>query len=133
MPPNRELLQSLYDAMARGDVGAVLGTMHPEIDWNEAEGHPYADHNPYTSPQRVAEEVFGRLMGEFDGFAVTPQKIVAEGDTVVALGRYSGTHRLSRRPLDAQFAHVWTVRDGQITRFQQYTDTAQYQRLATSI
>ena len=129
MPSNRELIQSLYQAFGRGDAGTVLGAMHPEVDWKEAEGSPYADQNPYTGPQRVGEGVFGRLMADFDGFTVTPQRLVADGDTVIAVGRYTGTRQGSGQPLDAQFAHVWTIGDGQITGFQQYTDTAQYQRL----
>jgi uncharacterized protein len=132
MPSNRELVQSLYDAFGRGDAGAVLGAMHAEIEWNEAEGSPYADQNPYTGPQRVGEGVFGRLLADFDGFTVTPQQLVAEGDAVVALGRYSGIHKASGQPLHAQFAHVWTIRHGQVAAFQQYTDTAQYQRLVTT-
>ena len=76
MPSNREMIESLYDAFARGDAGAVLGAMHPQIDWNEAEGSPYADQNPYTGPQRVGEGVFGRTMADFDGFTATPQKII---------------------------------------------------------
>lgn len=129
MPSNRELVQSLYDAFAQGDAGTVLGAMHPEVDWNEAEGSPYADNNPYTGPQRVGEGVFGRLMGDWDNFAVKPERLVAEGDTVVSLGRYTGTHKGNGRPLNAQFAHVWTIEDGKVTRFQQYTDTAQYQEI----
>ncbi|MGK7311515.1 MAG: nuclear transport factor 2 family protein [Candidatus Longimicrobiales bacterium M2_2A_002] len=132
MPANRDLVQSLYDAFARGDAGTVLGAMHENVDWNEAEGGPYADQNPYSSPQQVGEGVFGRLMEEFDGFTVTPHKLVADGETVVAFGRYTGTHRASGRPLDAQFAHEWIVRDGRVVGFQQYTDTAQYQQLRAS-
>ena len=132
MPSNRDLVQSLYDAFGRGDAGAVLGAMDPEVDWNEAEGSPYADGNPYTGPGRVGEGVFGRLMADYDGFTVSPTAYVADGDRVVALGRYTGTHRASGQPLDAQFAHVWTVEGGRVTAFQQYTDTAQYQRLASA-
>ena len=29
------------------------------------------------------------------------------------------------KPLDAQVAHVWDLRGGKVTRFQQYTDTWQ--------
>ena len=124
MPANRELVQSLYDAFARGDAGTVLGAMHENVDWNEAEGSPYADQNPYSSPERVGEGVFGRLMEEFDGFAATPHKLVADGETVVAFGRYTATHTASGRPLDAQFAHEWVLRDGRVVGFPQYTDTA---------
>jgi ketosteroid isomerase-like protein len=33
-------------------------------------------------------------------------------------------------PIDAQFAHVWHVRDGKVMRFQQYTDTRQWAQAA---
>lgn len=132
MSTNRELVQSLYEAFARGDAGTVLGAMHENVDWNEAEGGPYADQNPYSSPQQVGEGVFGRLMEEFDGFTVKPHRLLAEDDTVVAFGRYTGTHRASGKPLDAQFAHEWILRDGRVVGFQQYTDTAQYQQLRAS-
>jgi ketosteroid isomerase-like protein len=132
MPSSRELVQSLYNAFALGDAGTVLGAMHENVDWKEAESSPYADQNPYTGPQRVGEGVFGRLMADYDGFTVTPHKLVAEGDTVVALGRYTASHRASGQPLDAQFAHEWVFRDGRVVGFQQYTDTAQYQQLAGS-
>lgn len=132
MATNRELVQSLYEAFARGDAETVLGALHPEVDWREAESSPYADRNPYIGPREVGEGVFGRILSDFEGFTVTPRRLVAEGDTVVALGRYAGTHTGTGRELDAQFVHVWTVEEGTVTRFQQYTDTAQYQRVTGS-
>ncbi|HEX3159005.1 MAG TPA: nuclear transport factor 2 family protein [Gemmatimonadaceae bacterium] len=129
MPSNRELIQSLYDAFGRGDAGTVLGAFHPDIVWNEAEGFVYADRNPYRGPSQVAEGVFGRLATEWEGFTVSPQTLLQDGETVVALGRYRGTFRATGRRLDAQFAHVWTVKDGRVSQFQQYTDTAQSARV----
>lgn len=123
---NRQLIQALYDDFARGDAGAVLAAFHPQIHWLEAENVGYDDRNPYRGPQQVGEGVFGRILSEFEGFTVKPHQLVAEGDTVVALGRYSGRYRATGRALDAQFVHVWTLSDGQITAFQQYADTAQF-------
>ena len=130
---NAHLIRSLYDSFARGDAGAVLGMFDAGIVWNEADNVPYADGNPYLGPQRVAEGVFGRLMTEWDGFAIHLETVVAEGETVVALGRYRGVYRASGLPLDAQFCHAWTVRDGRVTAFQQYTDTAQFQRVSQAV
>ncbi len=129
MTEARQLIQSLYDAFARGDVEFVLGSMAPDIQWYEAEGNPMAEGNPYDSPQRVGEGVFGYLIGIFDGYGAVPESMVAEGDQVVAFGRYQGVHRESGERLDAPFAHHWVVRNGQVTRFQQYTDTAQMTHL----
>lgn len=129
MPTNRETIGSLYEAFGRGDAGTVLGTFDPAIVWMEAENVAYADRNPYRGPQQVAEGVFGRLMTEWDGFVVDPESLLQDGETVVALGRYRGTFRGTGRALDAQFVHVWTLREGRVTRFQQYTDTAQFARV----
>lgn len=126
MPDPRDLIRSLYDAFARGDAETVLGALDENVEWREAESGPLAGDNPYVGPQAVAEGVFGPLLEDFDGFTVSPEKIVADGPDVVALGRYTGIHEATGEPLDAQFVHHWTVEDGRVTRFQQYTDTAQW-------
>ena len=123
---SRDLIQDLYDAFARGDAGHVLGLLHDDVEWNEAPGNPLAEGNPYSSPQAVGEGVFGRILSQYDGFQATPHTLVADGDRVVALGGYTGTHSASGKSLDAPFAHAWTVRDGKVAAFQQYTDTAQW-------
>jgi len=125
-----EVVKDLYAAFGRGDVPAVLGAFGAAIEWKEAEGFVYADRNPYIGPQAVAEGVFGRIIGDVDSFAATPVNIIDGGDTVVAEGRYTGTWRATGTPVDAQFAHVWQVRDGKIVRFQQYTDTSQWAKAA---
>lgn len=126
---NKAFIRSLYEAFGRGDAETVLGSMAQDVDWREAETQPYAEGNPYIGPERVGEGVFGRIMSDFEGFTVTPKTYVAEGDIVAVMGRYAGTRQGSGAPLDAQFAHVWTVRDGEVKKFQQYTDTAQLSRL----
>jgi ketosteroid isomerase-like protein len=125
---NVDLLKSLYAAFSRGDGPAVLGSMDPAIVWNEAENFPYADRNPYVGPAAIAEGVFFRLATEWDNFQAVPAEFLDAGDTVVVLGHYHATYKKTGSPLKAQFAHVWRLRNGKITNFQQYTDTAQAAR-----
>jgi uncharacterized protein len=125
-----DLVKDLYAAFGRGDVPAVLGAFDPGIEWNEAEGFIYADRNPYIGPQAVAEGVFGRIIGDVENFAAVPSNFVDGGDTVVAEGRYTGTWRATGTPVNAQFVHVWRVRDGKFVGFQQYTDTGQWMKAA---
>jgi ketosteroid isomerase-like protein len=96
------------------------------VVWVEAENFIYADRNPYVGPQAVLEGVFMRLAGDWEGFTVTPEQIVADGETVIGRGRYRGTCRATGVRVDAIFAHVFQFRDGKVVRFQQYTDTAQF-------
>jgi len=42
MGTNGDVVKGLYDAFAKGDVAAVLGTFDPAIEWKEAEGFLYA-------------------------------------------------------------------------------------------
>jgi uncharacterized protein len=122
-----EWVQSLYDATARGDAGTVVAAMADDIDWREAEGNPWYLGHPFVGPQQVIEGVLTKLAGEWEDFRIDVHRLLQDGDTVVALGRYHATsHRATGRPLDAQFVHVWDVRDGKLARFQQYTDTRQW-------
>jgi hypothetical protein len=126
MSQSKELVKHLYDAFANGDVATVLGAFDPAIEWREAEGYRYADRNPYVGPQAIAEGVFQRLGTDLDDFSIAVQNMIESGDTVVTQGRYSGTVKETGTPIDAQFAHVWEVKNGRVTRLQQYTDTGQW-------
>jgi uncharacterized protein len=126
------LVRTLYDSFARGDVPAVVAAFDPQIHWREAEGYSYAEGNPYVGPDAVLQGIFARLGGEWDNFTVTPKEFVATDQGVVTFGRYTGTFKASGRAVDAEFAHVWTVRDGKVHTFRQFTDTAQFRAVMQS-
>lgn len=127
-----DLIQGLYTAFAHGDGEAVLAAFDPAIVWNEAENFPYADRNPYFGPAAIAEGIFARLATEWNGFTVRPQEFLETRDTVVVLGRYHGSYKATGAVLDAQMVHVWRLKGGKVTGFQQYTDTAQAQRVTAA-
>ena len=129
MSANLELVKSVYAAFGRGDIPAVLGAMAADIVWNEAENFPYADGNPYVGPQAVLDGVFARLGGEWNGFTAAPTEFLDAGDTIVALGRYGGAYKATGASINAQFSHVWRVRNGKLSAMQQYTDTLQAARV----
>lgn len=121
--PNVNLVRGIYEAFAAGDVPRVLGAFDAKIVWNEAESFPYADGNPYVGPDAVLHGVFGRCVSEWTGFAAVVEELLDAGDAVVALGRYGGVCKATGREQRTQFAHVWRVSGGKVTRFQQYADT----------
>jgi ketosteroid isomerase-like protein len=123
---NLESVQGLYEAFAKGDVPTVLGFLDPNIAWTEAEGFPYG--GTYNGPNAVLEGVFMRLGSEWDGFAVVPDEFIDAADTIVVLGKYSGTYKATGKSFKANFAHVWKIREGKAIRFVQYADTLLVQR-----
>ena len=109
---NVAIVRAIYDAFAAGDVAGVLGRMDPAIAWYEAENFPYADGNPYRGPEAVANGVFARCIGEWDGFTVAMEELMDAGDRIIACGRYTGVYKATGNAMDAQALHVWTLAGG---------------------
>ena len=114
-----ETVRTFYGALAAGDARRALGLMADDIEWNtmwhyKVEGR---------GPQKVAEGLLQPLMAEWASFNLASTEFLADGETVVSLGRFTGVHGETGKAVDAGYAHVWTIRDGRIQRFRQYIDT----------
>jgi ketosteroid isomerase-like protein len=121
MPTNTEVITALYAAFGTGDIPTVLGTLTEDVSWTEAEGFPYG--GTYIGRDAVLENVFMKLGTEWDGFSAVAEELVAQGDTVVAIGEYSGAYLATGKSFAAPFVHIWRMRDGQAHTFRQITDT----------
>ena len=122
---NMQVIDSLYNAFSTGDMPTVLGSMHPKIEWNEAESNSLADGNPYIGPDAVLEGVFARVVASHEYFALQDVKTHGMNDNkVLATLRYDAKVKATGKSYNAQAAHLWTLNDeGKITAFQQYVDT----------
>lgn len=118
---NLNKIKALYEAFGKGDIPSVLDILSRDIEWTEAEGFPYG--GTYQGHKAVLEGVFMRLGSEWNGFAAVPHEFIDGGETIVALGKYSGTYKKTGKSFQAEFAHVWNLRDGKAVRFVQYVDT----------
>jgi ketosteroid isomerase-like protein len=127
MTGHSNTIANLYAAFARGDVPAVLSAFAPNISWTEAEGFPYG--GTYVGPDAVLQNVFAKLGSEWNGFAAVPHELIANADTVVALGEYSGTYKATGKSFKAPFAHVWKFGGDRVISFTQHTDTVVVQRV----
>ena len=127
---NVTILKNLYDAFGRGDIPTVLEGMSPDIKWHQAESSPYMPSGEaWTGPDAVLKNLFMKLGAEWDDFTVHPKSFHGAGDSVIVEARYSGTYKATGKSMDAQGCHVWDFKDGKVTRFQQYVDTAKLQHV----
>lgn len=125
-PGNVAVIDGLYQAFAKGDIPAALAPMADGIVWNEAEGFPYADNNPYIGPDAVLNGVFARIGAEWEYWNLTDIALhEMSNNQVLATLRYDAKHKTTGKKLDAQTAHLWTLEGGKIVAFQQFTDTKQ--------
>lgn len=116
------LVQDAYAAFGRGDVPALLNLLTADVRW-EFVGDRKA---PYTG------QVQGRLqVGEWflavaqaDGIqAFEPRQFLVGPDHVTVLG-WERTQALpGGQVFEAEWVHVWQVRDGLLSRFWGMLDT----------
>jgi uncharacterized protein len=121
---NTDMVQGAYAAFEVGDVPGVLGVLAEDVEWIEAEGFPTA--GTYRGHDQVVQGVFMPLVQDYEGFTVKPELFVAEGDVVVSVGWYEGRFKATGKVARARFAHVWTIRDGKVARFEQIVDSATF-------
>lgn len=118
---NVDHIRSVYEAFGAGDMDTVQRAF-ADCEWHEMEGMPYG--GVFTGTEAILGNVIGPITQDVESFTVTPDELLDAGDRVVSLGRYTGTG--SAGPLDAAFAHVWTVDGGRITKLVQYADTRRF-------
>jgi ketosteroid isomerase-like protein len=120
---NVELVMRSYQAFARDDIDGVLGDMHPDIEWHQAQGLPHGGF--YRGLDEVRRNIFDPLDEEWwDEFTATPDEFLDAGDEIVVIGRYRGTAKQTGKTLDVPFVHVWTIEGDKAVRFRQFLDTA---------
>ena len=126
MMSNKQIIQTAYDYFAEGDVPAFLGLLDPKIVWNEAENFIYASGNPYIGTDAIIKGVFAPMGAEWDYWNIVDLQVnEIDNGKVLATGRYQARNKKNGKILNAQVAHIWTLKKGKATKFQQYTDTKQ--------
>src|SRR4051812_29081559 len=120
---NTEIVKGMYEAFGRGDIAGVVSALADDVKWVTpgAPAVPYA--GAFTGPQRVTQ--FFQELGatcELDPFM--PDRYVEHGDTVITLGSYTGRARASQKSFQSSWAMVFTLLNGKVASFQEYTDTA---------
>lgn len=122
-----QLLKDAYAAFNAGDIPALVGMMNPAIEWHEPglRGYPPpGGDRVHLGPKSVVNDVLAAIPGAWDAFRALPEEFLGNGERVAVVGHFSASAKESGRALEAPFVHVWTVRDGALCRFQDYTDTA---------
>lgn len=122
---NTTLVQQAYGHFQSGEIPAVLDLLSEDVEWlsPELEGVPVARN--WHGREQVGQ-FFQTLSDTQEVRQFEPREFVAQGDKVVALGHYAWHVKSTGREWESDFAHVFTVHDGSVTKFQEYTNTAAY-------
>ena len=119
MNANADVVHQAYRAFASGDIPALLDLVDDEVAWSA----------PETLPQGGVFTGKGGAVKFFEGLGAAWETLQVDtealgeisADLVVAVVRGSGLLR-GAGPGTYGAAHVFTVRNGKITRFREYVD-----------
>lgn len=117
------IVKQAYTYFKTGNIQALLDLMSDDITWQV----PEMDNLSFSGRRMGRESVrefFSLLSEDQEPLRFEPKEFVAQGDKVVSLGSYDWRVRSNAREYSGDFAHCFTVRNGQITNFHEYMDTA---------
>jgi len=123
---NIKLLKSFYEAPSRGDFGPFRDALDPNVEWIEPNVPGLWFSGTHRGAEAVWKEVIGPAVEKFDDFRVNMKQFYGVGDHIIAIGYFRGFAKTTGKELDAATAHVCTMRNGKIMRFEAFHDTASW-------
>lgn len=120
---NKQLVIEGYRLFQSGDIRNLLDRYHEDAEWvgPESEFVPYA--GSFHGKAGIAQ-FFTKLDAAVQAIRFEPKQFIAEGDKVVVTGEASWRVKQNGRSYDSPWAHVFTLRDGKVARFEAFHDTA---------
>jgi uncharacterized protein len=123
---NVALVKSLYEAFKRSDIATIINALTADADWH-VNGSPkdFPTIGRWKGPEGAQE--FFRLVGEImETRNFAPEELHASGDKVFVLGRYDWTVRKTGKTASSEWCHVFTIQNGRVSAFREFTDTASF-------
>jgi ketosteroid isomerase-like protein len=110
-----------YAAFGRGDIAGLLALMADDVEWTSpGTGLPMS--GTYRGVEGVGK-FFQKLIADFEILDFQPREFVADGERVLVIGAESVKVRATNRIANLEWVMSFTVRNGKVVNFSEYTDT----------
>jgi ketosteroid isomerase-like protein len=126
---NIDIAKQAYADFSRGDIPAVLEALDDGIEWiTPGAGLPTAG---VRHGKSEVAGFFKAVNEPWDFHAFEPREYLDAGDQLAVRGFYDSTSRQTGRRASSEWVMMWKFKDGKVTHFQEYTDTAALQDALT--
>jgi ketosteroid isomerase-like protein len=119
--PGLAVVRGFYDAVAAGDIDAVLDLLDPEVEWRAPESLPWG--GTFHGHAGI-REFFAKVVDQPVEFGREVQEYLQAGDRVAVLLRLFGRRKGGNGEFNVLEIHVWTVRHRKLVDFDGTFDTA---------
>ena len=124
---NKRIVEEGYGHFGSGNIAALLESYSEKIEWTT----PTIEGAPFSGTVNGRGEVakFFTKLGDAEEFTLfEPTEFIAQGDKVVVLGKSAATIKSTGRNFETDWVHIFTVKDGKVTNFVEFLDTAGAER-----
>jgi ketosteroid isomerase-like protein len=120
---NVDVVRQGWDAWFRGDLPGLFSTLDPEVVWDTSHFRDWPE-SAYYGREGV-ERFLTEWVEVWDEYEVGVEEVVVALDgRVVSVLWHRGKGRDSGAPMYMEMAQVATLRDGKITRLENWDDRA---------
>ena len=118
---NVQIVRDFFAAMGRGDRQGLMALSAEDIAWIiPGEDWPLAGtHRGHEGLKDLLQKAAEMVETSFP----KPPEFVAQGDRVLVVGFATGRIKATNRTFEDDWVFAITVRDGKLTRIQEYIDT----------
>ena len=121
---NVDVIREGWDAWLRGDLPGLFRFFDPEVVWDTSHFHDWPE-SAYHGTEGV-ERFLKEWLDVWDDYEIVVEDILAAPDgRVVSLAVQRGKGRNSGLPMQMEMAQVATLRDGKVTRLDNYENRAE--------
>ena len=124
MAGNLEIVQAMYAAFGRGDVGFILDQVSPDVTWETVGDPAHGGHYGARLGRAGVADFFTRLGTENDYSAFVPEVFDATADKVFVQGRAEMTKRANGKRVSERWIMAFTFKDGKVADFREWDNSA---------
>lgn len=119
---NRELIETVFEALAQGDGRPFDAAMAEDVVWRVTGSGPWS--RAYRGKAAVRDELQRPVFANFGTlYRCRAERILVDGDTVVVLAHGEVTTKAGK-PYNNDYCFVIGIKDGRIAEVVEYMDTA---------
>ena len=118
---NVDVTRTAYEAFGRGDIATIVSLLSDDVDWRFVGGKLVAYSGRFKKAQ--VANWFADVAKHDDVQAFEPREFIPGGEHVTVLGWERCIARPSGKVFETDWVHVFTVKNGKITRFWGIYDT----------
>jgi len=124
---NLHSVRQVYQGFIHGDLDGILKPLAEDIDWQIIGHYTKVPWPAVWRGRRELQRYFTILAEALEVEVFQPDEFFADGDNVIVLGHERMIARATGRVVEANWAQVWTFRDGMVIRYREYTDSAAWE------